>query len=194
MTNQNLIDALKEPEVEKPVKALYDLYFENIIAQIVANGGTREDGSDVFQDAIIILIEKVRMNHFRGESSIKTFLSAIARNLWLFELRTRDRRKKREKFYADSSDKIILENEHFMDRSDRQSLEQIFDQIGATCKRILTGVYFENRSMKELLGEFDFENEQVLRNKKSKCMKKVKEMLLNNTALMENLKPLSLYE
>jgi RNA polymerase sigma-70 factor (ECF subfamily) len=121
-------------------------------------------------------------------------LSAIARNLWLFELRTRDRRKKREKFYADSSDKIIVENEHFLDRSDRQSLEQIFDQIGATCKRILTGFYFENRSMKELIGEFDFENEQVLRNKKSKCMKKVKEMLLNNTALMENLKPLSLYE
>lgn len=194
MTNQNLIDALQQPEVEKPVKALYDLYFESIVVQIIANGGTREDGSDIFQEAIIVLIEKVKTGQFRGDSSVKTFLSAIARNLWLFELRTRDRRKKREQAYAKTSQELIVENEHFLNRSDHQNLDKLFDQIGAICKQLLTGFYFEKKSMKELLDDFDFENEQVLRNKKSKCMKKVKELLVNNTELMENLKPLSLYE
>lgn len=70
----------------------------------------------------------------------------------------------------------------------------MLNEIGETCKKLLIGFYYENKSMKELLNQFDYENEQVLRNRKSKCMKKLKELLTNNPDLLKNLKPLSLYE
>ena len=194
MTNQEIIDELKQPEFDQALRALYSLYFENIVSQVVANGGNRDDGADIFQDAILVLVEKVRTGKFRGESSVKTFLSAIARNLWLFELRTRDRRKNREMSYSRSTESGITEIEYGLQKDNKQYLDELFGQIGAVCKRILQGFYYEEKSMKDLLTEFDFENEQVLRNKKSKCMKKVKELLLSNKSLMENLKPLSLYE
>lgn len=104
---QNLLAELQQSNIEKPVRDLYNLYFENVIAQVCANGGNREDGADIFQEAVLIFIEKVKTGIFRGESSIKTFLIAIARNMWLFELRTRSRRNNRETIYMKSEDKEV---------------------------------------------------------------------------------------
>lgn len=190
----DLIEALKQPDIDAPVRQLYDHYFEGIVAQICVNGGTREDGSDIFQDAVLVLIEKVKSGTFRGESSIKTFLSAIARNLWLYELRTRDRRKKREKFFVDSGDTVATASFPLHESGTQEQLVDLFKDIGDACKKILTGFYYEKKSMRKMMEEFDYENEQVLRNKKSKCMKKLKEEIVKNSKLMESLKPHALYE
>jgi RNA polymerase sigma factor (sigma-70 family) len=191
---QALISALKQPDIELPVQQLYDHYFEGIIAQICMNGGSREDGADVFQDAVLVLVEKVKTGTFRGDSSIKTFLSAIARNLWLFELRTRERRKKRELRYVSSEETVISDSFRFNDTGIREKLMETLTGIGDACKKILTGFYYEKKSMKELLEEFDYGSEQVLRNKKSKCMKKLKEIISENKELTESLKTHPLYE
>ncbi len=193
-TQQDIIPELRRADIEKPVRTLYEHYFEGIIAQISANGGNREDGADIFQEAVLVLIEKVKTGQFRGDSSIKTFLSAIARNLWLFELRTRDRRKKREVVYMTGEDKESPVENIFFNKDTNRDLQQVMSEMGENCKKILTGFYYEKKSMKQLLTEFDYENEQVLRNKKSKCMKKLKELLQTNTALLDNLKPSILYE
>lgn len=192
--SEYIIAALKEVNIEQPVHQLYQFYFEYIVDQICANGGNKEDGSDIFQDAVLILIEKVKSGQFKGNSSIKTFLSAIARNLWLFELRTRTRRKNRETLYMNLEDTTTGIEEVFFSNKQHLDLENIFHEIGENCKKILTGFYYEDKSMKELLTEVDYENEQVLRNKKSKCMKKLKELIQNNNNLMQNLTPLSVYE
>lgn len=192
--NEYIIAALKEVNIEQPVHQLYQSYFETIIDQICANGGNREDGSDIFQDAVLILIEKVKSGQFKGNSSIKTFLSAIARNLWLFELRTRNRRKNRETLYTNLEDTTTGTEEVFFSNKQHLDLEKIFNEVGENCKKILTGFYYEEKSMKELLADVAYENEQVLRNKKSKCMKKLKELIQNNKSLMQNLTPLVVYE
>lgn len=192
--NEYIIAELKEVDIERPVQLLYELHFNNIVSQICANGGNSEDGSDIFQDAVLILIEKVKSGQFKGNSSIKTFLSAIARNLWLFELRTRSRRKNRETLYTNLEDTTTGTEEVFFSNKQHLDLENIFIQIGENCKKILTGFYYEEKSMKELLADVAYENEQVLRNKKSKCMKKLKELIQNNKSLMQNLTPLAKYE
>ena len=192
--HENLVAALQQPDIEQPVKQLYESHFSGIVAQIVANGGTEEDGADVFQEAVLVLIDKVRTGSFRGDSSIKTFLSAIARNLWLHEIRTRDRRRKREQWYSGDKDAVLFEPATILSKQSRFDLMDVLGQMGDTCKKILTGFYYESKSMRTMLTEFDYENEQVLRNKKSKCMKKLKELLTANTALWETLKNIHYYE
>lgn len=190
----DLTDQLRGPDIEGPVRQLYELYFETIIAQIAQNGGSREDGADIFQEAVLVLIEKVKKGQFRGESSLKTFLSAIARNLWLHELRTRFRRNKRENIYMTGEEKTEEMLDLYADSHASGELLKILDQVGHPCKQILTGFYYEDKSMKELLAEFDYENEQVLRNRKSRCMKKLKEMIAANPGLLNILKSHTVYE
>lgn len=191
---QNLVTALMQQNIEEPLIQLYQYYFEGVVTHVVMNGGNREDGADIFQDAILILVEKVKTNQYRGEGNIKTFLHGIARNLWLFELRTRQRRKNREVLYVNTEDQETQITDNFYDDHNTQQLKKVFNEIGDTCKKLLTGFYFEKKNMKALLQEFSFENEQVLRNKKSKCMKKMKTLISENNILFENLKNVQLYE
>jgi RNA polymerase sigma factor (sigma-70 family) len=191
---QGILTELKQPGIEGPVRRLYENYFEGIVAQVCMNGGNREDGADIFQESVLVLIDKVKTGQFRGDSSIKTFLSAIARNLWLHELRTRNRRNAREAIYMKEANKNEESVDSFFDTQNTGALLQVLEEVGHPCKKILTGFYYEEKSMKELLMQFDYENEQVLRNRKSKCMKKLKDLLTSNTALLRNLKTLLLYE
>lgn len=194
LVHQDMLFQLRQSDIQKPVRQLYDQYFEGVTAHVKSNGGNYEDGADIFQEAVLVLIEKVKTGQFRGESSIKTFLLAIARNLWLFELRTRNRRSNREVIYMDGEDKQVEITGSFFNKKNTQGLEHLLHEIGETCKKILKGYYYENKSMKELLDQFNYTNEQVLRNRKSKCMKKLKTLLTENDALLNNLKTFSLYE
>lgn len=169
-------------------------YFESILTQICVNGGSRDDGADIFQESVLILIDKVKTGQFRGESSIKTFLQAIARNLWLHELRTRSRRNNREQHYVDNTVEMEIQAQSFTDQVNTNALEMVMEKVGDPCWKILRGIYYENKSMKELLLDFNYENEQVLRNRKSRCMKKLKELISNDIALLNSLKSLLIYE
>lgn len=194
IVQQDLVAELKGADIEAPVRKLYDSFFEAVVAHVCVNGGNREDGADIFQEAVLVLIEKVKTGQFRGDSSIKTFLMAIARNLWLHELRTRSRRNNRELIYMNGEDKETGPREPLFEKANAGSLQELLDQVGDPCKRILTGFYYEDKSMRELLVEFQYENEQVLRNRKSRCMKKLKELLSANSDLSRTLNPLFLYE
>lgn len=186
-----IIEALKRDNIDSPVSMLYQEYYAGIEEFVTFRGGMPEDAADLFQEALLILVEKVRSGKFRGESGLKTFLYGIVRNLWLMELRTRDRRKKREEFFTDNEP--LVEDPGFGKRAST-NIQALFDQIGPVCKSILLGFYYENKPMKVLLEEFDFKTEQVLRNKKASCMKKLKELILSNENLITSLKSDYVYE
>jgi len=47
----------------------------------------------------------------------------------------------------------------------------LFEKLGDTCRRILQLFYYEELAMKEICEQLEFSSEQVLRNKKYKCLK-----------------------
>jgi RNA polymerase sigma factor (sigma-70 family) len=79
-------DQLKN-EDNPSFEILYKCYHPSIEAHIHQNFGSKEDAEDVFQEGIMILLQKVRHENFILTSSLKTYLFAIARNLWLKRLR-----------------------------------------------------------------------------------------------------------
>jgi hypothetical protein len=56
-------------------------------------------------------------------------------------------------------------------------------RLGESCKSLLTMVYYENLSYKEILERTHFESEQVIRNKKYKCMKELTDLIKDNPTL-----------
>ncbi len=188
-----IISQLKETDINKPVQFLYQNYYEGVLAMIKSKGGNEEDAADIFQETVLTLVDKIKNNQFRGESSVKTFMVSVARNLWLHELRTRGRRNKREvTYFADADVQETIGDRQFC-KVETDTMKKIFDAVGDVCTQILTGYYYEELSMRQLLERFDFENEQVLRNRKSKCMKKLKEILSSNIQLLDQFKTLCLY-
>ena len=66
----------------------------------------------------------------------------------------------------------------------------LMDELGETCKRILLMFYYEDLSMKEMLQQLNYENEQIVRNKKYKCLKQLEKMISDNPSLKQTLKNL----
>jgi RNA polymerase sigma factor (sigma-70 family) len=191
--NNDLIYSLRQQDINKPVKFLYDNYFEAVVSLVQMNGGSADDAADIFQETVMILIDKVKSGQFRGDSSIKTFMMAIARNLWLQEMRSRNRRDARETKYGYGGPETEEAEMRLFSKENNKMMNVVFEAVGDVCTKILVGFYYEELSMKTLLEKFNYESEQVLRNRKSKCMKKLKDLFTDKPDLTQQLKNLVFY-
>ena len=191
-SDADLLQSLKDAgTTTEGIKYLYNNYFEFLKLFIVQNKGNEQDAQDIFQEVIVSFINLVKQEKFRGESSIKTFLYSMNRNIWFNELKKRERSTIREKKYEQLStgeEKTMFNTLEHKEASDQ--LIAIMDSLGENCKKILVLFYYENYSMKDLLEELDYENEQVVRNKKYKCLKKLEELIFSKKGLSEQLKKL----
>lgn len=168
---------------------LYRQYFDALSAFIIHNSGTAEDAKDMVQEVIVNFIDTVRNDKYRGESSIKTFLFAMTRYTWLNELKRRGRSDKREMRFETNRTEESRDMEITIEKREAQKqLIAVFEKLGAGCKKILTLFYYENLSIKEILEQTTYENEQVVRNKKHKCLKGLTSLVKNNVSIIENLK------
>ncbi len=69
------------------------------------------------------------------------------------------------------------------EREKKQQFRELLSKLGENCRKILTLFYYENMSMKEMLAHLPYENEQVVRNKKYKCLQQLTGMLKANPAI-----------
>jgi RNA polymerase sigma factor (sigma-70 family) len=189
--DQDIIDNILNDHVEEGVRTLYRICFDEVVKDIEYSGGNSDDGADVFQEAILILVKKIQSDQYRPESSLKTFLKGIARNLWMSEQRARGRRIAREKEYMSGTTEA---EEPKLWRSPKKEFSELLNSIGETCKELLIGYYFEDMDVKTLSKAFSFKSEQVLRNRKTICMKKLKSLVENRKYLIHSLITDSEYE
>lgn len=180
---------------DEAIRELYRTQFSVARAYIKQNNGNDEDAEDIFQEVILSFIELVKKGKFRGESSIGTFLYAMTRNTWLNELKKRGRSKQRDIKFEKAKDQTEMDVSQLMvNRELKKQLLALVDSLGETCKKILLAFYYENLSMLEILDNLDYENEQVVRNKKYKCLKQLEQMLSSQPQLAANLKSILFYE
>jgi len=179
---------LNSKTAQEGIKYLYRTHFESLSWYVLHHGGSEQDAQDVFQEVIVAFVHLVQLQKFRGESTIKTFLFSMNRNIWFNELKKRGRAHERGKKYSEMSQPDERIEGVIEQREASRQLMEIMDVLGENCKKILVLFYYENYSMKELLKELNYENEQVVRNKKYKCLKQLEEMIQSEKGLYQQLK------
>lgn len=188
-SDEELVDAIgNKAGMNQAVRYIYTSYFEDLSSLIIHNSGTRQDAEDTIQEVIVTFIDIIRNGKFRGESSIKTFLMSLTRNLWLNNLRKKERSSARDVIFEKQRGQIDNDMlEHIAEREKKKQVLLLLEQAGEMCKKILLLFYFQELSMKEMLVHLPYNNEQVIRNKKSKCLQKLSEQLKSNPALLNSL-------
>ena len=175
-SDQEIIYCLKNRQ-ECIVHFLYDKYLPVISRMIYRMGGTREDTKDVFQDALVILIEKVDNDELVLQCQFKSFIYSVCENLWLV---MRKKRKIDSKF----KEHVIVDNvcSDFTELYDSQLYKHIFDDIfeslDADCKLLLK-LTWEKYPEKEIAERLDY-TYSSLRNKKCKCIRELHNRLINH--------------
>lgn len=190
-SDQEIIAALKsDRETDGAIGFIYRNYYGSLENYVINNNGSRDDAADLIQETLVTFIDIVQQNKFRGESSVKSFLYSIVRNLWLSEMRKRNNADNRNRVFEkgkDTEEQAMVQD--MVKREYQKSILDLFEKLGEKCKQLLLFVYYEDLSMKEITEKMpEYENEQVLRNKKYKCMKSLEQMINENQDLKTQFK------
>ena len=190
LTDAEIIgNLMNDRQTDDTLRFLYRHNYELLSRYVNNNSGNEQDAEDVFQEVMVAFINLVKAGRFRGESSIKTFLFSLNKNIWLNELKRRGRAMVREEKYEKRSGTEEATIDVAMElRQTKAELMKAINELGENCKKILLLYYFENRSMKEIVSALPYENEQVVRNKKMKCLKKLEQLVTANKTLHHQLK------
>lgn len=169
------------------LKHLYIQTYPFIRSYIQKNNGSNEDAADIFQDAIIVFYEKVRQKQFKLSSSIRTYLYSVCKHLWLNKLRA----QKKLISLTDHNESVAIDPLEIskLESSERNDyLMQLLGSLGKNCKKILVLYYYDRLKMKEIADLMNFANDQVAKNKKSSCLKKLKLIVSESPRLKDILK------
>ncbi len=191
-SDEEVVAAIKEDKnLNETVRYLYRAHFDSLANFIRTNSGRQEDAEDFFQETLAVFISIVRRDKFRGDSSIKTFLHSIMRNLWLNEIKRRNKAVVRDTAYYEQSEKEVDDGQDTVYESETiRQVMALFDRLGKNCKKVLVMFYYQDKSMKEISSAMNYDNEQVARNTKYKCTKKLTSMLNDSPTMKEAFKEL----
>jgi len=167
-----LIDQLKN-EDNTSFEILYRFYFPTIASYIKQNMGGIEDAEDIFQETIIVLLKKLRQTDFELTSSLKTYLFAISKNLWLKRLRNKSL------ISVADFEKYQLQTDVFSveiqpEKTKEEKVDQWLSKVTTHCQGILKALFFFHEPMESLMKKMGWKNKKVAANQQYKCIQQVK--------------------
>lgn len=189
-SDAELITAIRTgKDIDNAVGFIYRNYYRMLENFVLTNSGNEMDAEDTIQEVLVVFIDIVQTERYRNETSVRSFLYTLARNLWISELRKRTSDSRRNEFFETSREKEEEDISNFLIYKEAQVLiVELLERMGEKCKRILTLFYYENLSMKEILKQTNYENEQVLRNRKYKCLKELTDIIQQSPTIVNNVK------
>ncbi|GAA0712750.1 hypothetical protein GCM10009430_03510 [Aquimarina litoralis] len=169
----------------KAIKIFYKKNFNYIKGFILKNSGDEEDAEDIFQDALIVIYEKLKAGSLDIHSNVtlRTYLYAICKNMW------RSRLRKKRKMIVDNE--MLEENEGVettiseeIEFKEREHLyRKYFLALSDSCKEILNLV-FDGNNMKEIAVITGY-SDGYTRKKKFECKKALLEKLEKDPMFQE---------
>ena len=147
---------------------------------------------DVFQDANIILYEKIVRGDFVLTASFQTYLNSVCR----FQLLNSIEKSKLTTDYQDNSNEDDDENPNGFHSSITDSLDAVdhssepqflaietalekMKDAGGHCYELLTLFWYHKKSMNELTTEFGYNNSDTTKTQKARCQKRLEKIAYN---------------
>jgi RNA polymerase sigma factor (sigma-70 family) len=157
-------------------RKVYVDYFGMVRYLIINNSGTEDEAKDIFQEAMVVLYEKVNTGNFELTSSLKTWIYAVCRNKWLKQLE----KKKKNYRFTDFEQFDAIEETEEETNSMHESLRTSMSRLGVGCRKILLLFYYFKKSMEEIATELNYTNADNAKAQKYKCIQKLKAIYAAN--------------
>ena len=183
-TPEILIEAFKrnEPAV---LKEVYVSNYPKIEILVLNNNGSKDQAKDLYQEAFLAVWQNIKQNKFlpKTNSSINAYLYTIAKNKWMDYLRSNGYKKtimasELNYFEPAEEENNGIDDDILKDKR-LEDVMLAFKDLGQACKNVLRMFYFEKKSMNLIADELQIDSGSV-RNKKYRCMQRLKEVVLNN--------------
>lgn len=179
MKDQDIISSIQEGSKDV-IKAFYLENRVGFITFLQKNTSIDlDDLEDIYQDAIIVLIENIQRGRLDAlRSSLKTYLFSIGKFMAF--------KKKKSSLYVHEevlSDLWIYEDESEHEEKERciSLIQSKIKELSESCQKILRMIYYEGKKAEDILRNENYANKDVIKSQKSRCMSHLKRLVYEGT-------------
>ena len=187
MREQALKTAFQNGEYNKALELLYQKSMGKIKKMTKDLGGSNEDALDVFQEAVLVIVRKVKTKEFDFTYDVDAYLYTVSKRM-MINKRKRDNRIEYKEAFEDHMVGRDVQ-QHEKTQQNHQSLMDIFSLLGEKCKTLLKSIFIEELNTEELLLKFEISSADVLKTNKSRCKKKLLDLMNKQPHLKQLLLP-----
>jgi RNA polymerase sigma factor (sigma-70 family) len=179
LIDTELLQGLSEGNREC-IELIYKNHYNSIHSLIINNSGSSDDARDIFQEALVVLYEKVRMGSFELNCQLKTYLYAVCKRLWLKKLQHNSRLMVVE---MESAPPVLIEEDleaHEKKEAEYEALNKAIQNLGEPCKSLLEAYYINKLNMQDIATQFGYTNADNAKNQKYKCLMRLKKIFFSD--------------
>jgi RNA polymerase sigma factor (sigma-70 family) len=163
----------------KAIETIYREHYNLVQALVLKNNGTAEDAKDVFQEAMIVLYEKVKTESFTLTSQLGTFIYSVCRRIWLKRLMHQNRF-----MIAEEGEVELISVEAEVEEQEQRNhelgiMEKAIGNLGEPCKSLLEAFYLQKRNMQDIALSFGYTNADNAKTQKYKCLMRLKKLFFS---------------
>lgn len=174
-SEDELIDLVRNDN-DAAIKFVYQNHYKMIEQYVLKNNGIIDDAKDLYQDAFMVLYNKLKQPEFKLSSSMSTYLFSVAKNLWLKKLRD----KKIKTVHIDGIIEQPKEESTLNETRLNKELEittEALEKLGDPCKTLLLEFYFKKTKMDAIAKLLNYTNANRAKAQKYKCMQRLKKAI-----------------
>jgi len=174
-TDHELLDGIRRRD-NTALATVYREYRPRVVAQVCSWGGSADDARDVFQEAIIVVFIKARLQDFQLTCALYTFLHAVSHNLWLKKVREKTRH---DGVSLDVPEVLTLgvDPSDALEVAERQQfIAEKFIELGNACRDVLRLSIIEEKTPEEIVEALGLGSLSYYYKRKSICKDKLAEL------------------
>ena len=180
LTDDELLMGLADGS-DNALTQLYRRYFPMVLHFVTGNSGSEDEAKDIYQEALIVLFEKVRGGSFELHCQLKTYIYSVSRRLWLKQLAHKSR------FMVNDTETLATDSaavgQMSDDLTDHEERDRQFDlmadsleRLGEPCRTLLDDFYIQHLSMQAITEKFGYTNADNAKTQKYKCLMRLKRL------------------
>lgn len=184
MKDSDIVESILHGDTSNLPSVLYKRCLPKVRNYIRKNSGSEDDVQDVFQDAIVILIQKVKKQTFNKGDDIDAFVYVVSRNLWINKVKRESRMTSfdpvhhDQQYQTDVLDSIILKEKEVQ-------IQDLLSQTGEKCATLLNYTVLSDFSLKEIAKKLNYANENTAKVYNYRCKKKLIKLVTDKPSLLQ---------
>lgn len=151
------------------IRYVYKNCYPDVRKLILWNGGNEHDAEDIFQEAMLIVYQKITDHGLQLSCRFETYLYSVCRFLWINELEKRKSSTIETVLMDDILDDQAA-NTLIRETAELKIYEQHFGELRKECQKVLN-MYFQQASMEEICVVMGYKSIDVAKDKKYRCKK-----------------------
>lgn len=177
MTDEQIIAGIRRKD-KATFDYIYRQYGGMLIAHVMKNSGSRTDGMETLQIALLRIWENINQNKYKDQGKFANYLYMVMANCWREELRRRKSQHiqslgKTEEYLADEGDIEIYRK--LVKEGNLSAIYRALDRLDSLCQEIIELYHLQEVPLKEVaaLKNYDYNN---LRKRIFNCRAKLKKL------------------